>query len=184
MIPISGEKIPGCGEKRPDFILLPQRYQQKAVHPPMKASLNGLKLAAAIGAATSALLVAAPAVAQENGGYTITAGIGGQVLPKYPGAASYSLYPMPIFGLRREGAPMPYVAQDQGIGFGVLGQGSSFNFGPCAGGSGQAPASRCRGGGGQCRVHDRGRRLRRGLSGPQFPAARRCPAGDRRPSSA
>jgi outer membrane protein len=100
----------------------------------MKAIPNRLKLAASMGAASLFLLAAAPASAQdEGGGHTVTVGVGGQALPKYPGADSYSIFPMPIFGLRREGAPMPFQAQDQGIGFGVLGQGSRVNFGPAIG---------------------------------------------------
>lgn len=100
----------------------------------MKTRLNRLKLTAVIGAATSTLLFAAPASAQESGGgHTVTVGLGAQALSKYPGADTYSIFPMPIFGLRREGAPMPFQAQDQGIGFGVLGQGSRVNFGPAIG---------------------------------------------------
>jgi outer membrane protein len=100
----------------------------------MNIALNRLKLAAATGAASFALLAPVPASAQEGGGgYTITAGVGAQVLTKYPGADSYSIYPMPIFGLRREGAPMPFQTQDQGLGFGFLGQGSRVNLGPSIG---------------------------------------------------
>ena len=97
----------------------------------MKISLNRLKLAAATGAASFALLAAAPAWAQdEGGGHTITVGLGAQTFAKYPGSDSYSLYPMPIFGFRRQGAPMPFTAQDEGVGFGFLGQDSRFNLGP------------------------------------------------------
>jgi outer membrane scaffolding protein for murein synthesis (MipA/OmpV family) len=100
----------------------------------MKTCMNHLKLAAATGAASLFLLVAAPASAQDSGGgHTVTVGVGAQILSKYPGSDSYSIFPMPIFGLRAEGAPMPFQAQDQGIGFGVLGQGSRVNFGPAIG---------------------------------------------------
>jgi len=86
--------------------------------------------AAAIGAFALALL-AAPAAAQDDGGgHILTIGLGAQAFPQYPGANSYSIYPMPIFGLRREGRPMPFVAHDQGIGFGLLGSDSIVNFGP------------------------------------------------------
>src|SRR6185503_2728645 len=96
----------------------------KAVHAIMKKLSNRLNLAAALGAASLAL-GAAPAFAQdEGGGHTITVGLGAQTFSKYPGADSYSLYPMPIFGFRREGAPMPFSAQDEGVGFGLLGQDS------------------------------------------------------------
>jgi outer membrane protein len=97
----------------------------------MNIDIDGLKLAAAIGAATSTLLIASPANAQDGGGgHTVTVGMGAQSFAKYPGSDSYSLYPMPIFGFRREGAPMPFQAQDEGIGIGLLGQDSRFNFGP------------------------------------------------------
>jgi outer membrane protein len=102
-----------------------------AVHPLMKHCSIRTMPAAAVAAASFALL-AAPASAQEerSGGHTVTIGLGAQILPKYPGADAYSIFPMPIFGFRREGAPMPYVAQDQGVGFGFLGQDSRFNLGP------------------------------------------------------
>jgi outer membrane protein len=97
----------------------------------MKAPLNGLKLAAATGAATLSFLITAPASAQDSGGgHTVTVGLGAQAFSKYPGSDSYSIYPMPIFGFRREGAPMPFAAQDEGIGIGFLGQDSRFNLGP------------------------------------------------------
>lgn len=97
----------------------------------MKIDKRALKLAAVIGAATSTLL-AAPASAQDSGGggRTVTIGMGAQIHPKFPGADNYSIFPMPIFGLRREGTPIPYSAQDEGVGFGLLGQDSRFNFGP------------------------------------------------------
>ena len=94
----------------------------------MTKTIRALPLAAALAAA---LLAAAPAAGQdEQGGYTVTVGLGAQVLPKYPGANSYSAFPMPIFGFRREGAPMPYTAQDDGVGIGLLGRDSRFNLGP------------------------------------------------------
>jgi outer membrane protein len=100
----------------------------------MKMCMNRLNLVGAIGAASLLFLGAAPASAQdEGGGRTITVGLGAQISSKYPGADSYSVFPMPIFGLRRRGAPMPFSAQDEGIGFGILGQGSIFNFGPAIG---------------------------------------------------
>jgi outer membrane protein len=97
----------------------------------MKASSNGLRLAAAFGAASFFLLAAAPASAQEeSGGHTITVGLGGQVIPQYLGADTYSIFPMPVFGFRRRGAPMPFYAQDEGVGLGFFGQDSRFNLGP------------------------------------------------------
>src|ERR1043165_316478 len=89
-----------------------------------------LDRAAFIGVATLALL-AAPASAQdEGGGHTITIGAGAQTYPKYPGADSYGINPLPIFGFRREGSPMPFQAPDEGFGFGLLGRDSAFNIGP------------------------------------------------------
>jgi outer membrane protein len=85
---------------------------------------------AALASAASVALIAAPAAAQDGGGYTITVGAGAQTYPKYPGADSYGINPLPIFGFRREGSPMPFQAPDDGVGFGVLGRDSAFNFGP------------------------------------------------------
>ncbi|MBV9883558.1 MAG: MipA/OmpV family protein [Sphingomonadaceae bacterium] len=97
----------------------------------MTKTASALRLAAVTGAASAALLALSPAAAQESGGgHTVTIGLGAQAMPQYPGANSYSIYPMPIFGFRREGAPMPFIAQDQGVGFGFLGQDSRFNVGP------------------------------------------------------
>ena len=91
-----------------------------------------LRFAALTGAAFLPLLAAAPASAQdsEGGGYTITVGGGAQTYPKYPGADSYGLNFLPAFGFRREGTPMPFEAPDDGIGLGILGRDSAFNFGP------------------------------------------------------
>ena len=88
-----------------------------------------------LAALTGAILLtftAAPAIAQdgEGRGYTITLGLGAQTYPKYPGADSYGINPLPIFGFRREGTPMPFEAPDDGIGLGLLGRDSAFNFGP------------------------------------------------------
>ncbi len=99
----------------------------------MTRNITLLRPAALIGAAAIALLAAAPASAQdeERGrGYTITLGAGAQTYPKYPGGDSYGINPLPIFGLRREGSPMPFEAPDDGIGLGILGRDSAFNFGP------------------------------------------------------
>lgn len=87
--------------------------------------------ALATGAAVLALL-AAPAAAQDEGGggHTITVGAGAQTYPKYPGADSYGINPLPIFGFRRQGTPMPFEAPDDGFGFGFLGRDSAFNLGP------------------------------------------------------
>lgn len=97
----------------------------------MTKTIPSLRTAALIGAAATAFLAAAPASAQdEGGGYTITLGVGAQTYPKFPGADSYGINPLPIFGWRREGSPMPFEAPDDGIGPGILGRDSAFNFGP------------------------------------------------------
>jgi len=85
--------------------------------------LCALHLAALTGAAL--IVPAAPASAQ-----TITVGAGAQTYPKYPGADSNGIYPLPIFGFRSEGSPMPFEAPDDGIGFGLLGRDSVINLGP------------------------------------------------------
>jgi outer membrane protein len=84
--------------------------------------------------ALAAGLAAAPAAAQDrSGGWTVTIGAGAQTFPRYPGDDVYSIHPMPIFGLRRAGTPMPLIAPDDGFGFGLLGRDSVINFGPSVG---------------------------------------------------
>ena len=92
---------------------------------------NPLRLAALAGAAALAF-AAMPAAAQdgEGRGWLVTIGAGPQVFPKYPGAEDYGVYPMPIFGLRRPGDPLPVASPDEGFGFGLLGRDSVVNFGP------------------------------------------------------
>ncbi len=74
----------------------------------------------------------APAAAQEGRGWTVTAGLGAQIAPKFYGSADYSIFPLPNFGLRREGRPVPFEAPDDSFGVGFLGQDSAVNFGPVA----------------------------------------------------
>jgi outer membrane protein len=81
-------------------------------------------------AAFLATALAAPATAQEGRGWTVTVGGGAQIAPKFYGSEDYSIFPLPNFGLRREGAPMPFEAPDDSFGIGILGQDSAFNFGP------------------------------------------------------
>jgi outer membrane protein len=88
---------------------------------------------AAIAGALATLAAASPALAQDDGGgggHTITIGLGAQAYARYPGADSYGINPLPIFGFRREGTPMPFEAPDDGIGFGFLPRDSVVNFGP------------------------------------------------------
>ena len=93
---------------------------------------NRLRAATLTGAASLALFGAATASAQEEEGrgWLVTLGAGPQTYPKYPGAEDNGLYPMPIFGLRRPGDPLPVKSPDEGFGFGVLGHDSIVNFGP------------------------------------------------------
>ena len=89
---------------------------------------------AALAGAALIALAAQPAVAQddegEDRGWILTLGAGPRIDPEYPGADSYGLSPIIIFGLRREGAPLPFEAPDEGAGFGVLGDDEAFDFGP------------------------------------------------------
>jgi len=96
------------------------------------AHLPPFRAAALTGAALLSLFSAGAACAQDGGGrgWLVTIGTGPQAYPKYPGAEDYGLYPMPIFGLRRPGDPLPVKAPDQGFGFGLLGHDSVFNVGP------------------------------------------------------
>ncbi len=112
------------------FMLVPQRSSPRAVQRLMKNRSALLRSAALTGAAALSLFAAAPASAQDSGGYTITLGAGAQTYPKYPGADSYGINLLPIFGFRREGTPMPFEAPDDGFGLGILGRDSAFNFGP------------------------------------------------------
>ena len=81
-----------------------------------------------------AALSAAPAAAQNNEsgdrGWIVSIGAGARVSPKYPGADNNGFSPLPIFGLRREGDPLPVEAPDEGTGFGFLGDDSPVDFGP------------------------------------------------------
>ena len=95
----------------------------------MTATLRPLA-AAAFGLALAA---ASPATAQNGDGerdWIVTLGAGARVMPKYPGADEYGFGPMAIFGLRREGDPLPIEAPDEGSGFGLLGDDEAFDFGP------------------------------------------------------
>lgn len=95
----------------------------------MTAMLRPLAAAFAFSFAT----IAAPAAAQDGDGgrgWIVSLGGGARVTPKYPGAEDYGFSPMPIFGLRREGEPLPIEAPDEGSGFGFLGDDEAFDFGP------------------------------------------------------
>lgn len=81
-------------------------------------------------AAAGALLGSAPALAQDESGHAVTIGLGAQIFPAYPGADKMTLAPMPVFSMRKIGHRIPFEAPDEGIGFGFLGDGSAFDFGP------------------------------------------------------
>lgn len=87
---------------------------------------------AALGGAALVAISASPASAQDGAsrGWTVTIGAGAQTFPKYPGADSYGITPLPIFGVRRGGTAMPFYAQDDGVGIGLLGRDSVINLGP------------------------------------------------------
>lgn len=87
---------------------------------------------AALSTAAALFLLSAPASAQdgESSGWTVTLGAGAQTFPKFPGSDSYGINPLPIFGLRRQGSPMPFKGPDDSFGFGFLGRDSVVNFGP------------------------------------------------------
>jgi outer membrane protein len=98
----------------------------------MKTFHRAPRLAALTGAAILSLVALSPAAAQDGGsrGWLVTIGAGPQVGPKYPGADSYGFSPMPIFGLRRPGDPLPVASPDQSFGFGLLGRDSVVDLGP------------------------------------------------------
>lgn len=88
-------------------------------------------------AAAFGLLLATPAFAQGGGsssagggGHAITIGLGPQVYPRYPGADKLMIAPLPVFNWRKVGDPLSFEAPDEGIGFGLLGSKSVFDFGP------------------------------------------------------
>lgn len=81
-------------------------------------------------AVAAALLLAGPAAAQERPARIVTIGLGAQVYPKFPGADSLGVFPMPIIDFRREGEPLPFEAADDSFGFGLLGRDSQVNIGP------------------------------------------------------
>ena len=60
----------------------------------------------------------------------VTVGLGAQVTPKYPGADSVELGPLPGISIRHVGDPVNFAAADQGSSIGLLGSKSHVNFGP------------------------------------------------------
>lgn len=60
----------------------------------------------------------------------VTIGLGAQLLPKYPGADSMLVAPLPRLDIRRVGEPLHFTAADQGSSIGLLGHRSRIDFGP------------------------------------------------------
>jgi outer membrane protein len=60
----------------------------------------------------------------------VTIGLGAQVTPKYPGADSMQVAPLPVVSLRHVGDPLNFSAPDQGTSIGLLGNRSRIDFGP------------------------------------------------------
>jgi outer membrane protein len=85
-----------------------------------------------LGLAAASALAASPALAQddEEPPRILSVGVGGQILPQYPGADEYRLGPLFTGFVRREGAPIPFRTPDDGIGIGLLGRDSVVDFGP------------------------------------------------------
>lgn len=85
-----------------------------------------------LGLAAASALAASPALAQDDDEppLILSLGVGGQLLPDYPGADEYSLGPLFTGFARRRGAPIPFRTPDDGIGIGLLGRDSVVDFGP------------------------------------------------------
>jgi outer membrane protein len=63
------------------------------------------------------------------GDWTITVGVGGQMLPAYVGSDHYTFLPFPIFNVRRAGSPWRFSTMRDGWGFAIVDVGR-FRFGP------------------------------------------------------
>lgn len=114
----------------------PQRLSSRFVR---RAMMMSRSLLIALLAASSFAFLPGPARAQERAqdddppprGWTITLGPGVRFAPKYPGADDLGLGPMPIFDLRRRGAPLTFEAPDESIGMGLIGgDDEGFEIGP------------------------------------------------------
>jgi outer membrane protein len=86
-------------------------------------------------AASALFLLASTAHAADGDGAVkrdrlVTIGLGAQVTPKYPGADSLQLAPLPGISLRYVGDPVNFAAADQGSSIGLLGSRSHIDFGP------------------------------------------------------
>lgn len=86
-------------------------------------TLSGALLGAGLATGACAVSVV-PAQAQTTnvfaGSWTMTIGAEGRVVPQFEGAKNYRIRPMPIFSLRRSGAPNRFRAPDDGIRIGLV----------------------------------------------------------------
>src|SRR5215218_2197386 len=82
-------------------------------------------------AAVAALPAWGGAVAQDNGDLRVRVGLGGQVIPKYPGADSSKIAPLVDFDFARGSNEFTFEAPDYSFGIPVVSTGG-FSFGPAA----------------------------------------------------
>lgn len=95
-------------------------------------------------AASAALFAAAPAGAADypatpspaykavpaaSSDWTITIGVEGRMLPEYEGSGDFRFAPVPMFGIRRAGAPPHFRSPRDGFGIGLVDTGN-FRAGP------------------------------------------------------
>ncbi len=73
-------------------------------------------LAASVSTASAADLAPAPAPAP----LIVTLGLGPQVIPSFPGARTYRVWPIGTLAWRRQGDPIPFTAPDDGFGLALL----------------------------------------------------------------
>jgi outer membrane protein len=64
----------------------------------------------------------------EAADWTVTLGLEGRVLPSYPGSASSTLLPIPLFDIRMAGRPRRFTNPRDGLGIGLYDSGA-FRFG-------------------------------------------------------
>lgn len=95
----------------------------------MSASSPVFRVAAS--AAALAILAAAPAAAQDEGGVRIRAGLGVQLQPEFLGDDSTELKPLVKFSMKRGEGPFSFGAPDDSFSFDLVDSGG-FAFGPAA----------------------------------------------------
>ncbi len=89
-------------------------------------ALFSAAIAADLPAATPAQPITSPSHAEL---WTVTIGVEGRVLPRFDGATSYTVAPIPLFGIRPAGTPAPFDATRDGFGFSIIDIGR-FQAGP------------------------------------------------------